>query len=101
MDDQLTAIEKALQALLASNEAMRVDIARLQVQMAFVIENYATKADLEMVKTSLESVKASVSDAKTELYEAINAQTWKLISWVTVVCSALTTAVYFIARNVH
>jgi len=94
MDDQLTRIESAVQALLASNEAMRVDIAKLQIQVAFIEQHYATKADIEMVKTM-------VSDARGEFYRAMQAQTWKLISWMTVVCSALTTAVYFIARNVH
>jgi len=94
MNDQLTMIEKAVQALLASNEAMRVDVAKLQVQVASIIEHHATKVDIEMVKTS-------VSDAKVEFHKSMQAQTWKLISWMTVVCSALTAAVYFIARNVH
>ncbi|ELX13880.1 hypothetical protein Jab_1c25200 [Janthinobacterium sp. HH01] len=83
-----------MQALLASNEAMRVDIAKLQIQVAFIEQHYATKADIEMVKTM-------VADARGEFYRAMQAQTWKLISWMTVVCSALTAAVYFIARNVH
>ncbi len=94
MDDQLTTIEKAVQALLVSNESMRVDITKLQDKVTSIVEHYATKADLEMVKTA-------VSDAQVEFYKAMQAQTWKLISWMTVVCSALTAAVYFIARNVH
>lgn len=94
-------IERAVRALLVGNEAMRVDIAKLQAQVTSIVEHYATKADLEMVKTSVEIVKTSVSDAKVEFHKAIEAQTWKLISWMTVVCSALTAAVYFIARNVH
>ncbi|WP_070269423.1 MULTISPECIES: hypothetical protein [unclassified Duganella] len=101
MDDQLTRIESAVQALLASNEAMRVDIAKLQIQVAFIEQHYATKADIEMVKTMVAGANSAVSDARGEFYRAMQAQTWKLISWMTVVCSALTTAVYFIARNVH
>jgi maltooligosyltrehalose synthase len=108
MDDRLISIEQTLTALQASgdalhaefrrlqasNDVIRVDLAKLQVAIDSFAERYATKADLEMVKTA-------VSDAKIEFYKAMQAQTWKLISWMTVVCSALTTAVYFIARNVR
>ena len=108
MDDRLTSIEQTLtglqasgdalhaefRRLQASNDVIRVDLAKSQVAIDSFAERYATKADLDMVKTA-------VSDAKIEFYKAMQAQTWKLISWMTVVCSALTTAVYFIARNVH
>lgn len=137
MDDfRYIAIEEALRALQASNEALHADAVlvrndmaavqstanRLQVDVnklqsdvtkvqndvvsqqapimqvqaevtllngkfEFFVEHYAKKVDVEMIRT--------------ELYKAMEAQTWRLITWITVVCSGLTTAVYFIARNVH
>lgn len=59
------------------------DVAGLKEQMAF----YATKADVESVRS--------------ELYKALEAQTWRLLVWMTAVSSGLVGAVYYIARNVH
>ena len=130
MDDyRYIAIEEALRALQASNEALHADsalvreevavvqstvnrlqsdVTKVQIDVAsqqialtqvqaeitilngkfdFFIEHYAKKVDVEMVRT--------------EFYKAMEAQTWRLITWMTVVCSGLTAAVYFIARNVH
>ena len=95
MDDlRYTAVEEALHALGASNDALRAAVSPLQAEVAilnakfdFFVENYARKADVETIRT--------------EIYKAMDAQTWKLITWMTVVCSGLATVVYFIARNVH
>jgi predicted GNAT family acetyltransferase len=105
MDDRLTSIERALTALQASSDAMRVELAkvqtsndamntRLQMAMDFFAAHYATKAEIEMVKTA-------VSDSRIEFHKAMREQTWRFVTWTTVICSALTTAVYFIARNVR
>ncbi|MYN40774.1 hypothetical protein GTP55_15510 [Duganella sp. FT109W] len=51
------------------------------------MNHYATKAEVESVRS--------------ELYKALEAQTWHLLVWLTAVCSGLTGAVYYIARNVH
>ena len=66
---------------------VQAEVTILNGKFDFFIEHYAKKVDVEMVRT--------------EFYKAMEAQTWRLITWMTVVCSALTTAVYFIARNVH
>jgi hypothetical protein len=66
---------------------MQAQVTLLNEKFDFFNEHYAKRVDLEMVRT--------------EFYKAMEAQTWKLITWITVVCSGLTTAVYFIARNVH
>ena len=66
---------------------MQTEITLLNGKFDFFIEHYAKKVDVEMVRT--------------EFYKAMEAQTWRLITWMTVVCSGLTAAVYFIARNVH
>jgi maltooligosyltrehalose synthase len=119
MDDRLTSIEHALTALQISSDGIRAELAkvqasnevinaelvkvqvghevmnaRLQMAIDFFAEHYATKAEIEMVKTA-------VSDSRIEFHKAMREQTWRLVTWMTVVCSALTTGVYFIARNVH
>ena len=66
---------------------VQAEVTILNGKFDFFIEHYAKKVDVEMVRT--------------EFYKAMEAQTWRLITWMTVVCSGLTTAVYFIARNVH
>nr|WP_315212424.1 hypothetical protein [uncultured Duganella sp.] len=66
---------------------VQAEITILNGKFDFFIEHYAKKVDVEMVRT--------------EFYKAMEAQTWRLITWMTVVCSGLTAAVYFIARNVH
>ena len=66
---------------------VQAEVTILNGKFDFFIEHYAKKVDVEMVRT--------------EFYKAMEAQTWRLITWMTVVCSGLTAAVYFIARNVH
>lgn len=38
---------------------------------------------------------------RTDFQKAMERQTWKLIIWMTVLCSAMTTAVFLIGRYVH
>ena len=66
---------------------VQADVAALTAQVEFFVDHYARKVDVEMIRT--------------EFYKAMEAQTWRLFTWMTVVCSGLTAAVYFIARNVH
>ena len=35
-----------------------------------------------------------------DFQKAMDAQAWKVITWMTVLCSAMTTAVFLIARHV-
>jgi hypothetical protein len=67
--------------------SMEKDIATLTADVANIRANYATKADLAKLESTM--------------YEGINAQTWKLVTWITSAMALMTTAVYFIARNVH
>ncbi|MYM25016.1 hypothetical protein GTP46_20520 [Duganella sp. FT135W] len=47
------------------------------------------------------ATQAEVERVRAEFYKAIHEQTTRLLVGVTVVCSGLTAAVYYIARNVH
>jgi hypothetical protein len=47
------------------------------------------------------ATQAEVERVRAELYKSIHEQTMRMLVWMTAVCSALTAAVYFIARNVH
>ncbi|MYM67965.1 hypothetical protein GTP45_14155 [Pseudoduganella sp. FT55W] len=70
--------------------AMQESFNALQVETAgikAVAAHHATNADVERVRS--------------ELYKALEAQTWRMFVWLTAVCSGLTAAVYYIARNVH
>jgi hypothetical protein len=111
MDSHQTSTEESLQTLLActaalqaGNEALVASMAALrdgqkvlqdnvtglQVDVAGIkglVANYATQAEVERVRS--------------ELYKAIEAQTWRLFTLMTAVCSGLTLSVYYIARNVH
>lgn len=137
MDDyRYIAIEEALRAVQASNEALHADSALVRNEVAAVqstvnrlqsdvnkLQSDVSKvqSDVASQQTSLTQVQAEVTIlngkfdffiehyakkvdvemVRTEFYKAMEAQTWRLITWMTVVCSGLTTAVYFIARNVH
>lgn len=47
------------------------------------------------------ATKADLGELRTEMHREFNTQTWRFVTFVTTICMALTTAVYFIARNVH
>ena len=66
---------------------MEKDIATLVADVANIRSNYATKEDLAQLESAM--------------YKVINEQTWKLVTWTTGAMALMTTAVYFIARNVH
>lgn len=67
--------------------AMQKSINELQVDMATIKATAATQAEVERLRV--------------ELYKSIHEQTMRLLVWMTAVCSGLTAAVYYIARNVH
>ena len=56
---------------------------QLKADLAVILSNYATKQD--------------IADLRAEFQKEINALTWKMYGFATV----LVAAVYFIARNVH
>ena len=66
---------------------MQKSINELQVDMGTMKATAATQAEGERIRA--------------ELYKAIHEQTMRMLVWMTAVCSGLSAAVYFIARNVH
>ncbi|WP_150118993.1 hypothetical protein [Massilia sp. NR 4-1] len=62
---------------------LKKDMEELKIAVNVIRSNYATKADLE--------------ELRTELQKALHAQTWRLIGFA----SLLVAVVYYIARNVH
>ncbi|MRW86653.1 hypothetical protein GJ698_21510 [Pseudoduganella sp. FT26W] len=80
---ELKALREGQTVLQEAVAALQIDVAGIKGTMA----HFATQADVEKVRT--------------ELYKAMEAQTWRLLVWMTAVCSGLTAAVYYIARNVH
>ena len=87
LQSDVTKVQSDVAAQQASIVQVQAEVTILNGKFDFFIEHYAKKVDVEMVRT--------------EFYKAMEAQTWRLITWMTVVCSGLTAAVYFIARNVH
>jgi hypothetical protein len=64
-------------------EALERDMVQVKANLAVILSNYATKQD--------------IADLRAEFQKEINALTWKMYGFATV----LVAAVYFIARNVH
>ena len=87
LQSDVTKVQSDVASQQASIVQVQAEVTILNGKFDFFIEHYAKKVDVEM--------------ARTELYKAMEAQTWRRITWMTVVCSGLTAAVYFIARNVH
>lgn len=86
----LSSLQGTVNTLQGTVNTLQESVATLQVDVAGMkgsLSHHATKAEVEMVRT--------------EFYKVMEAQTWKIIIAMTAICSGLTTAVYFIARNVH
>lgn len=64
------------------NTGMEARLARIEA----IIPTLATKAD--------------VADLRTDMHKEFNAQTWKFVTWMTGICTALIGATYFIATHV-
>ena len=111
-------IEETLRVLLASNEALQVAISSVRdglqtlqgatgtMQKTLEKQQEAIgvlQLDVAAIKAgqSQYAKTAEVEMIRSELYKSLEAQTWRLFTWLTVICSGLTTAVYFITRNVH
>jgi hypothetical protein len=63
--------------------------------------NLETRDRLARIETRLDSVatKADLGDMKSALHQEINAQTWKLVTFVCGFGTALVAATYFIANH--
>ncbi|MTV36911.1 hypothetical protein [Duganella radicis] len=111
MDSQTASTEEALRTLLertaalqASTDALAVTVSELRDgQVALQGTVTGLQVDLAVIKGTMShyATHAEVESVRAELYKAIEAQTWRLLVWMTAVCSGLTAAVYYIARNVH
>jgi len=80
MADRLTALEE--------------NVACLKGDVAVIRSNYATREDIAKLAEQ-------IAGSRADTLGMINAQTWKYITWTTSAMALMTTAVYFIARNVH
>jgi chromosome segregation ATPase len=118
MNDRNAMIEETLRALLASNEALQVAVSSVRDGVATLQKTVQTlqqtaekqqeaisvlQADVAAIKVGQAqyATKAEVEMVRSDLYKALEAQTWRIITLFTVVCSGLTAGVYYIARNVH
>ena len=111
MDTDTTSAEEALRTLLvrtavlqAGNEALAASLAELrggQVVMQGSINALQVEMASIKVATAHHATQAEVERIRAELYKALQTQTLRLLVWMTAVCSGLTAAVYYIARNVH
>lgn len=75
-------MEARVSKLEAAAQDTRDRLARIETRM----ETFATKAD--------------VSDLRADFHREINSQTWKFVTWMTGICTALIGATYFIANHV-
>ena len=66
------------------------DVTAIKTDVAVIKSNYVTKADLA----------GEIGSLKAEMHSAINAQTWKLVTFVCSFGTALVAATYFIAVHV-
>ena len=58
----------------------------IEKDVSIIKSNYATREDLQA--------------AKADLHKAMNDQTWKIITWMTGISTALVAATFFLARFV-
>jgi chromosome segregation ATPase len=111
METQATSTEEALRTLLertaaqqASLEALAASVAELRDgQRLMQAAITSLQVDVAGIKGTMThyATHAEVESVRAELYKALEAQTWRILVFMTAVCSGLTAAVYFIARNVH
>lgn len=62
-----------------------------------IITTLATKEDFLRLELS---TKSEVLRLEAKLHQEMNAQTWKFVTWMTGICTALIAATYFIATHV-
>lgn len=118
MDNQTTSTEEALRTLLERTAVLQERSTSLQAGTDALAASISELRDgqlvLQRAVTSLQvdvagmkgtmtqyATEAEVERVRSELYKAMEAQTWRLFIWITAVCSGLTAAVYYIAHNVH
>jgi len=90
----LQAMQMSMNAQQESIQNLRSDVSGLKVKVDLLYQFYAKKEDVMAVEVKVESLRG-------EIYKAVEAQTWKIFTWLTILGSSLTAAVYYIARNVH
>jgi uncharacterized coiled-coil protein SlyX len=108
MEAQTTWTEEALRTLLERTAAQQASLGALAASVAEVRDGQAVmqksinelQVDMATMKATA-ATQAEVERIRAELYKAIHEQTMRMLVWMTAVCSGLTAAVYYIARNVH
>jgi lipopolysaccharide export LptBFGC system permease protein LptF len=100
MEDRLAPIETDLATVKADVASIRAHGATRE-DLAVLRENAATRQDLAKVRDELAGVSASIAKSESRIHEAMNAQTWRYVTWTSSLMAMMVAAVYFIARNVH
>jgi hypothetical protein len=111
MDGQNTSTDEAVRTLLERTAAMQTSIEAIAASMSelragqVVLQGAVTalQVDVAAIKATMTQyvTHEEVQRIRADLFKALNAQTWRLLIWMTAVCSGLVGAVYYIARNVH
>lgn len=57
-------------------------------------------AELARIESTM-ATKADVGDIRVEMHKAFTDQTWKLIIWMTGICTGLLAITFWIAKTVH
>ena len=98
------SIVKTDVAVIRSNYVTKSELADVRATLAIISANYVTRENLAVVAGELDRIRTDLKNhyaTKADLKEAVDALTWKMYGFGTALCTALVSAVYFIARNVQ
>lgn len=104
MQTQQEATLASLKLLQDGQKALVAELAALRAGQAELLGAVCvTQAEIKALneKMTYYVTEAKVESVLTELHKSIEAQTWRLLIWMTGVCSGTAAAAYYIARNVY
>ena len=97
--DRVTNLESSVGALQVSVGTLQVSVGALQVSVgALEVDMRDVRDRLARVETKID-IFATTFATKEDLHQALNTQTWKLVSFVSAFGTAMVGAVFFIARH--
>ncbi|MDR0274122.1 MAG: hypothetical protein LBI48_02040 [Burkholderiaceae bacterium] len=104
MDARIIALETVAKTLATKEDVVRAEGAlreNLALTKGALREDIArVEGDLRKEITRVEgALRTEIAGVETRISKAINDQTWKVIGWVTTICTLLVAAVYFIAKH--
>lgn len=100
MEARFERLEQRMDALELHMDKLELRMDKLEQRMD-KLEQRIDGMDrrLSLVEQGLAVIQANYA-TKEDLYRVINAQTWRLVTFMTGACTALVAATYYIARNV-